>query len=130
MSKTTKCLRCGGRLTPVGSRRVGGANHEDWDEREFHKGCWKGLAEEDKEFYYDNRRVYVTVPYGRREQAKAAGLRWDPEERCWYARDQFHFAEQQFPARYAYDEWWFIKGLSGCAENNAEDATFAELGKK
>ena len=29
-------------------------------------------------------RVYLKVPYGQKEQAKALGARWDPGRRLWY----------------------------------------------
>jgi hypothetical protein len=33
------CYRCQKRLVPVGHWREGGANHDDWASRHFHKGC-------------------------------------------------------------------------------------------
>jgi hypothetical protein len=35
------CFRCLGRLVPIGSARLNGAAHDDWDARLFHKCCWK-----------------------------------------------------------------------------------------
>jgi hypothetical protein len=37
------CLACGNSLVPIGSDRVGGADHDDWDERMYHKTCWREL---------------------------------------------------------------------------------------
>ena len=38
------CLKCGKKLVPVGSSRVNGKAHDDWDTRRYHKKCWKTLA--------------------------------------------------------------------------------------
>lgn len=35
------CESCGGKLVPIGSRRSNGAGHDDWDDRRFHKQCYK-----------------------------------------------------------------------------------------
>jgi hypothetical protein len=37
------CLACGKPLVPVGSARVGGAPHDDWDDRPYHKTCLRDL---------------------------------------------------------------------------------------
>jgi len=37
------CLACGNRLVPVGRSRTNGKDHDDWNDREYHKKCWKGL---------------------------------------------------------------------------------------
>jgi hypothetical protein len=35
------CLACGKPLVPIGSARVGGAAHDDWDTRLYHKSCMR-----------------------------------------------------------------------------------------
>ena len=42
-----KCLHCGSKLVPIGSSRMNGACHSDWDGRYLHKQCWKELKEEE-----------------------------------------------------------------------------------
>lgn len=37
------CYHCGKPLTPIGNARTNGADHEDWDTRQFHKKCWRQL---------------------------------------------------------------------------------------
>jgi hypothetical protein len=41
-------------------------------------------------------RFWLEVPYGQKDAAKAAGARWDPQARCWYAPR---------PGITALDEW-------------------------
>ena len=41
------CKICGKTLVPIGSARKNGANHKDWDTREYHKMCWKRKEEEE-----------------------------------------------------------------------------------
>lgn len=38
-----KCWHCGTKLVPVGSSRLNGAAHDDWDGRYLHKRCWRDL---------------------------------------------------------------------------------------
>jgi len=40
------CHECFGKLVPIGSARDGGAPHDDWPDRKYHKKCWKMLQEE------------------------------------------------------------------------------------
>lgn len=35
------CKSCGRKIVPIGSSRVNGKWHSDWDTREYHKKCWK-----------------------------------------------------------------------------------------
>ena len=35
------CKHCRGKLVPIGSRRLNGAGHDDWDDRQFHKQCYR-----------------------------------------------------------------------------------------
>ena len=42
-----KCWHCGGKLVPVGSARMNGAAHDDWDGRYLHKRCWRELKDEE-----------------------------------------------------------------------------------
>jgi hypothetical protein len=35
------CMACWRPLDPIGSARVGGAAHDDWDETLYHKECWE-----------------------------------------------------------------------------------------
>lgn len=39
------CKHCDGVLVKVGYDRLNGKDHEDWNEREYHKKCWKELNE-------------------------------------------------------------------------------------
>lgn len=41
--KAGMCLHCGKKLVPIGRSRANGKDHDDWDEREYHKKCWKLL---------------------------------------------------------------------------------------
>lgn len=102
-----KCLRCGRKLVPVGYARANGASHNDWDSRQFHKCCWVGLGQWERDVYWDNCRVYVNVAFVDRGRAKSEGLRWDAEERCWYALDKHAFDEQSFRAKHVYVDSWF-----------------------
>lgn len=38
-----RCWHCGGFLVAIGSARVNGAAHSDWDDRRFHKKCYRVL---------------------------------------------------------------------------------------
>lgn len=40
------CLFCGGTLVAVGHNRLNGKDHEDWNERLYHKACYKKKSEE------------------------------------------------------------------------------------
>ncbi|WP_415678782.1 DUF5710 domain-containing protein [Tsukamurella hominis] len=37
-----------------------------------------------------NDRQWLDVPFEEKDHAKAAGARWDPEQRCWYAPHARH----------------------------------------
>jgi len=41
------CLLCKNKLVSIGSRRVNGAYHDDWDSRKYHKKCWKQIKNND-----------------------------------------------------------------------------------
>ncbi len=43
-----RCWHCGGKLVPIGSSRINGASHNDWDGRYLHKQCWRELKQEDE----------------------------------------------------------------------------------
>jgi hypothetical protein len=40
-----KCHYCGYMLVPIGNNRVGGAEHQDWISRKYHKQCWIEIQE-------------------------------------------------------------------------------------
>ena len=41
-----RCLLCGGPLQAVGTARANGVrHHDDWDERPYHKKCWREVKE-------------------------------------------------------------------------------------
>ena len=41
-----QCLSCQRRLVSIGRQRANGKRtHNDWDTREFHKKCWKGILQ-------------------------------------------------------------------------------------
>ena len=48
----TRCWHCEGKLVPVGNARWKGADHEDWEERYLHKGCWKALKNRERDSHY------------------------------------------------------------------------------
>lgn len=35
------CLRCNKKLVPIGNARINGKDHNDWNNRKYHKKCWK-----------------------------------------------------------------------------------------
>ena len=37
------CLACGKKLVPIGTSRSNGAAHDDWDDRKYHKQCFKAM---------------------------------------------------------------------------------------
>lgn len=37
------CKYCNKKLVSIGHKRQNGANHNDWDDRMYHKKCWKIL---------------------------------------------------------------------------------------
>jgi hypothetical protein len=39
------CAHCDGKLVPIGTFRLNGKDHLDWDARLYHKKCWKELQE-------------------------------------------------------------------------------------
>ena len=40
-----RCFHCGGHLVAIGHAREGGADHDDWGWRQYHKKCWKKIRE-------------------------------------------------------------------------------------
>lgn len=42
-----------------------------------------------------NGRQYLSVPYGERAPAKAAGATWDKAAKCWYARSKADMGKLQ-----------------------------------
>jgi hypothetical protein len=44
-----KCWHCGSKLVPIGSSRMNGAGHDDWEGRYLHKTCWKELKSEEED---------------------------------------------------------------------------------
>jgi hypothetical protein len=48
-SDLTLCLRCHRKLVPIGTSRINGAAHEDWEERRMHKKCWLEDKRENEE---------------------------------------------------------------------------------
>ncbi len=44
-----QCWHCGTKLVPIGSARMNGAPHEEWDGRYLHKTCWRQLKQEEQE---------------------------------------------------------------------------------
>lgn len=71
-----KCLACRKSLQPIGSARKNGKAHDDWDDRKYHKMCYKDLAW---------HKTYIDVPFELKDKAKALGARWDPQAKKWYA---------------------------------------------
>ena len=66
-------------------------------------------------------RLWLEVPYDEKDLAKAAGARWDPHQRCWYAprpTDQLH----RWAARPPLPEL-----LPGEDRNFGGDALFVDL---
>lgn len=47
MLQKRKCLDCGKALTKIGNKRKNGKDHDDWNNREYHKQCWKRKEELD-----------------------------------------------------------------------------------
>ena len=42
-----KCEKCNKTLRPIGDKRENGALHIcDWEDRKYHKSCWKKICEE------------------------------------------------------------------------------------
>ncbi len=108
-----RCISCYQRLVPIGNDREHGANHDDWPGREFHKKCWKSLSQEEKQFYSDNKRVYICVDYEKKEEAKALGARWDADEKRWFAEDEHSYSSELsvFKRKEERDNTWFMNCL-------------------
>ena len=58
------CEHCDKPLTPIGTSRKNGKNHNDWYSRTLHKKCWKEL--EDTKF----PRYGLYGPYGQKINIK------------------------------------------------------------
>ena len=43
MQRRRLCFNCFKVLPAIGRARMNGADHDDWEGRKFHKGCWKLL---------------------------------------------------------------------------------------
>src|SRR3954453_24128215 len=66
-------------------------------------------------------RIDLTVPYARKEEAKALGARWDGDKRTWYAppgTDLRHF-----------DRRWLPQDLDAPTAPDPDPLTEAEPGK-
>ena len=37
------CRECFTKLVPIGDRRANGSPHADWDDRRYHKKCWREI---------------------------------------------------------------------------------------
>jgi len=48
-SDLTLCRACSRKLVPIGTARVNGASHEDWDKRRLHKKCWLEQRKQQRE---------------------------------------------------------------------------------
>lgn len=44
-TKKHKCVYCGKVLVKIGRKRVNGKNHDDWDDRKYHKKCFKIISD-------------------------------------------------------------------------------------
>lgn len=40
------CLECNKKMPVIGTNRINGANHDDWNSRKFHKLCYKDIIKE------------------------------------------------------------------------------------
>ena len=48
------CIFCNKVLVPIGNKRKNGKCHEDKEDRQLHKKCWKILKEEQELIFYMN----------------------------------------------------------------------------
>ncbi|AEQ33078.1 hypothetical protein [Megavirus chiliensis] len=45
-NKNSMCSYCFGKLVPIGTSRINGKLHEDWNSRKMHKKCWSQWKKE------------------------------------------------------------------------------------
>lgn len=57
--------------------------------RQFYKGA-EELAMMKEQEHGTNNKIYLDVPYAEKEQAKAAGAKWDRGEKVWYVQGNYN----------------------------------------
>jgi hypothetical protein len=50
-----KCLYCGKTIVPIGNSRENGALHNDWENRKYHKKCYKEVVWEKLRNEYERK---------------------------------------------------------------------------